>query len=544
MLVRPDLSYPGVYVQEVSGGPGAIAGVPTSVTAFIGRASRGPVEEPVTISDAGDFTRQFGGLGYEFPMSYAVRDFFNSGGTQAVIVRLFSGAEPAALTVRTVTDIVLAQAAMGAKSPLPILDSPALFTLTAASPGGWANRLLAWVDYDGIGAETEARYAADGLKAEQLFNLNLAVANARGRVIEREVHRCVTTMPETSRTLGLVLQADSVLARTTYTVVDGARPPETAGGWVEEAVSAGAALKIKDYANAADGKGFNVFDKADIINLICVPPDQRGGDTHPAVYAAAVAYARKRRAFVIVDGPAAWDTLAEAEKALEISPGDLKISGDLGRDAAVYFPRARMADPQDAGRVHPFPVSGLIAGIYSRTDQNRGVWKAPAGLEAGVSGIDSLTHKLTDAENGLLNPLGINCLRTFPVYGSVVWGARTLAGADQRNDDYKYIPVRRTALYIAESLSRGIRWALFEPNDEPLWAQLRLQIGSFMSGLFRQGAFQGSAAEDGFYVRCDATTTTQADIDLGIVNIVVGFAPLKPAEFIVLYIQQKAGATE
>jgi phage tail sheath protein FI len=169
------------------------------------------------------------------------------------------------------------------------------------------------------------------------------------------------------------------------------------------------------------------------------------------------------------------------------------------------------------------------------------VWKAPAGFDATLVGVPQLAVPLTDAENGELNPHGINCLRALPATGRVVWGARTLRGSDQLADEYKYVPVRRTALFIEESLYRGLKWAVFEPNDEPLWAQIRLNVGAFMHNLFRQGAFQGSSPRDAYFVRCDKDTTTQNDINLGIVNVVVGFAPLKPAEFVVLKLQQIAG---
>jgi phage tail sheath protein FI len=168
------------------------------------------------------------------------------------------------------------------------------------------------------------------------------------------------------------------------------------------------------------------------------------------------------------------------------------------------------------------------------------VWKAPAGQDAGLIGVPQLNVPLTDDENGELNPLGINCLRVFPIIGRVVWGARTLDGADRRASEWKYIPVRRTALFIEESLYRGTKWVVFEPNDEPLWAQIRLNVGAFMADLFRQGAFQGDR-RSAYFVKCDKDTTTQNDIDKGIVNILVGFAPLKPAEFVVIKIQQLAG---
>jgi phage tail sheath protein FI len=180
----------------------------------------------------------------------------------------------------------------------------------------------------------------------------------------------------------------------------------------------------------------------------------------------------------------------------------------------------------------------------ARTDGQRGVWKAPAGVDASVNGTAGLAYDLTDKQNGVLNQVGINCLRTFPVYGRVCWGARTLRGADQAADEYKYVPVRRTALFLEESLYRGLKWVVFEPNDEPLWAQIRLNVGAFLQSLFRQGAFQGTTPRQAYFVKCDSETTTQDDINKGIVNIVVGFAPLKPAEFVIVKLQQMAGQIE
>ncbi len=188
-----------------------------------------------------------------------------------------------------------------------------------------------------------------------------------------------------------------------------------------------------------------------------------------------------------------------------------------------------------------FVPCGAVAGVFARTDTSRGVWKAPAGLDATLVSVPQLSVPLNDAENGELNPLGINCLRAMPAAGRIVWGSRTLQGDDRLASEWKYIPVRRTALYIEESLYRGTQWVVFEPNDEPLWAQIRLNVGAFMHNLFRQGAFQGTTPREAYFVKCDKETTTQNDIDLGIVNIVVGFAPLKPAEFVVIQLQQIAG---
>jgi hypothetical protein len=293
--------------------------------------------------------------------------------------------------------------------------------------------------------------------------------------------------------------------------------------------------------------GINALDTADLFNLLCIPPDTPGGDTGPNVYSTAMAYCVKRRAVLLVDSPASWSanpaTAANTAKNKFSNPGvgDLSLSGDGARNAAIYFPRVLKANPLSQGQINTYVPCGIVAGLISATDAQRGVWKAPAGLDAGLTGIAGLQVNLTNDENGLLNPLGINCLRTFPVTGSVIWGARTMRGADQLADDYKYLPVRRLALFLEESLYRGTQWVVFEPNDEPLWAQIRLNVGAFMHNLFVQGAFQGQSPTDAYFVKCDKDTTTQNDIDLGVVNIIVGFAPLKPAEFVVIQIQQIAG---
>ncbi len=241
---------------------------------------------------------------------------------------------------------------------------------------------------------------------------------------------------------------------------------------------------------------------------------------------------------LIVDPPHDWNSAADARDGLS---SDIGLTGTAARNAALYFPRVVQTDPLLDGKLDTFVPCGVIAGVIARTDVARGVWKAPAGNDAALRGTQGLSVNLTDQENGMINPLGINCLRSFRITGRVVWGARTLRGADQLADEYKYVPVRRLALNIEESLFRGTQWVVFEPNDEPLWAQIRLNVGAFMHNLFRQGAFQGQSPREAYFVKCDGETTTQNDIDRGIVNILVGFAPLKPAEFVIIRISQIAG---
>jgi len=289
-------------------------------------------------------------------------------------------------------------------------------------------------------------------------------------------------------------------------------------------------------------QGMWALEKADIFNLLCIPPLTRepGDDVNSQTRNAAATYCEQRRAIYVVDPLTSW---TEASHLTNPATGLDSTGWGLSRstNAALYFPRIKHHDPLQENRLAEFAPCGAVAGVMARTDGQRGVWKAPAGNDATLNGVVELTVKLTDGENGQLNPLAVNCLRAFPVTGRVVWGARTLRGADQLASEWKYLPVRRLALYIEESLFRGTQWVVFEPNDEPLWAQIRLNLGAFMHNLFRQGAFQGSSPREAYFVKCDSETTTQNDIDQGIVNIVVGFAPLKPAEFVVIKIQQIAG---
>jgi uncharacterized protein len=277
-------------------------------------------------------------------------------------------------------------------------------------------------------------------------------------------------------------------------------------------------------------QGIRALDGVEIFNLLVMP-----GLADMKTLFAAADYCQKRRAFLIVDAPTKAKTPAQVRQWIESE------AGIRSPNAAVYYPWIKIADPLNGNTPRLAAPSGTVAGLYSRIDSTRGVWKTPAGVEANLVGVQSLDYVVTDAENGVLNELGVNALRVFAGRAPVVWGGRTLVAADSSGSEWKYISVRRLALFLEESIDRGTRWAVFEPNDEPLWAQIRLSASVFMHDLFRQGAFQGSTPAQAYFVKCDRETTTAADVNLGSVNIVIGFAPLKPAEFVVLKIQQKAG---
>ena len=506
-----------------------IVGVATSITAFIGRALKGPVDEPVRINRYGDFERSFGGLHADYPMSYAVRDFFLNGGSQAIVVRIYKSQN---------------------SKPKKALLSVNGLKIEAANEGSWGNSLRARAD-DKVSEDVATRY---GLQKSDLFNLTVHHMTTGTTEQFRNV-----TGKDSQRRIDRVLAMESQLVRILETLAvpftvptPHSDPAANKTFWEDD----NASTKVADSDKASDGQaldqtayegnkndktGLFALEKADLFNLLCIPADVRGESTPAAVYQMAMRYCKDRRAMLIVDPPHDWSCANDITSNDNRKLKDLGLSGEESRNAALYFPRVREADPLRDGQIDTFVPCGIIVGVMARTDTARGVWKAPAGLDATINGIQGLKVPLNDAEDGMLSPLGINCLRIFPVNGPAVWGARTLRGADQLADEYKYIPVRRLALYIEESLYRGTQWVVFEPNDEPLWAQIRLNIGAFMDNLFRQGAFQGSTKRDAYFVKCDKETTTQNDINLGIVNIVVGFAPLKPAEFVIIKIRQIAG---
>jgi uncharacterized protein len=276
--------------------------------------------------------------------------------------------------------------------------------------------------------------------------------------------------------------------------------------------------------------GLHAFDIAE-INMLALP-----GRNTMDYLAAGMAYADRRDVFFLADGVGSTDqdfevTADEVRRAVEGLPS-------RSSNSAMFYPWIEVADPVGVGR-NPrrlVPPSGHVAGIFARTDVTRGVWKAPAGIEAVVSGALDVQHHLVDGDQDLLNPIGLNCIRQFPNVGIVTWGSRTLAS----DPEWRYVPVRRTALFLKESLRRGLQWAVFEPNDTELWDRIRINITAFMLGLFRQGAFQGATPEEAFLIKCDRETNPQELVDQGIVTAQVAFAPLKPAEFVVIEISQKS----
>ena len=370
----------GVYVEDAPAGVHVIAGVPTSVAAFVGATQAGPVAAPLVVHSFAEFEAQFGGLAVDMPLGYAVKQYFTNGGRDALIARV-------------------------------VPSGPTL---------------------------TDADLSSPALEAQK--------------------------------------------------------------------------------------RGLWLLDHAASFNILCIPPLARTTDVGRATWDAAVAYAARRRAMVIVDPPAAWTAAPTAS--------DITALLGASPNAALYYPRLQAADPLRGNQVASFAPCGAVAGIYARTDASRGVWKAPAGVEAKVLGAQGLSAALSDAQLSALNAIGVNGLRALS--GAIVlWGARTLAGGDVA-DPFKFVSLRRLELFIEDSITRGLQSTVFEPNSPSLWERIRASVTDFLLRLFRQGALQGDKPQAAFFVRCDASTMAQQDIDQGTVKLVVGFAPLRPAEFVII----------
>ena len=641
----PTLSYPGVYVEEISSGVRPVEVASTSTAAFVGLAQMGPAEAS-RVTNWTEFQRVYGSFIADSFLAHSVFQFFNNGGRQCYVVRV------------TRSDALTASVTVQNRAGTPVEG----LTLTARNVGAWGNSLLVTVDDGTLDPGNEFRLTVrkqddpavvsptfrDTTPLEVFDNLSVdptapnhvvTVLRQNSSLIsaqvppantstQRGLHRggLVPTLPLTTNvtfqinvdgdglqpvslppaagaataladvataiqvavrplakkktstdaaaftgftcsveTVGgqsrLLLQSGTNTATSSVAVQPAAANDATTqlrlgvgnggaseGGAAVQRPAAIAALQIGDAVVAAPvtavvagtdgvaainpptfGTALGRLDAITDFSLLAVP-----GEGSTAMFDIGSAYCANRPlkdVFYIGETSSHDDTAAEAATFRT----KLTTANSYG---ALYFPWVKALDPTGLSRDPVLlPPSGYIAGLYARIDASRGVWKAPAGTEASLNGVVGLAAELSDVEQGNLNPLGVDVIRRFPGAGVVSFGARTVSS----DPEWKYVPVRRTAIMLRVSIYAGIQWAVFEPNDEPLWSQLRLNIGAFMMNLFRQGAFQGASPSQGFFVKCDGETTTQGDIDAGVVNVLVGFAPLKPAEFVVVKISQKAG---
>jgi hypothetical protein len=478
------------------------------VTAFVGTTLSGP-DEPTRVGSWGEYDELFGGLWTGSELSYAVYQFFLNGGSKAIVARVGKEAEYAGVDLENGV------------------------SLKAKSPGAAGNALTATVTLDSAAA------ADDDSNSKAVKGYTLLVKSGQ---TEESYHVSIDPALPNSRLDRCLATSQLVKPDTeTFDALPDAADDKAFEGGVDGGLTP--ADVIGD-PSVEPHRGLAALADLDGFNLLVIPAqltapaegEQDNRDTQWApVIDAAVLLCEERRALLLLDPPFAWNSPRNAASGATAGP---PVTGLAGRNAAVFFPRVQISDPQGGERLAG--PAGTVAGVMARTDARVGVWIAAAGTEDGaLVGVRSLEHRLSDDQNGSLNKLGVNCLRALPLYGNVVWGARTCRGADAMGDPWKYIPARRVALFIEESLFIGTKWVVFKPNDEPLWSSIRLNVGTFMDRLFRQGAFQGRTAKEAYFVRCDAGNNPQDNIDRGVVTIDVGFQPLAPAEFVLIRIQQK-----
>jgi hypothetical protein len=529
MAVTP--TYPGIYIQELPASSHTIIAAPTSITVFVGYTHPYKTQnfnQARELFSFTDYENLFGGLFvsdiFDSSVAYAVNQFFLNGGSIAYVVglpALYRDAAGAVLGTSPITlpSLTLSSIVFSGREPNDAI--PMAVTVNNLNPAGdtadititYGTRVETYRKVTIIGPTTAASYIDNRING---------------------VSQLVTVAPTGAN----------------YTV------PIVGSSQVNVAQTFPSATPV-NFATTFSGADFNAvfqddssLDKVPIFNLLTVPNVSDNG-----ILSEALAFCEKKLAFVIMDPPrqAVADPLIASSTTPPLPLMADEMLGNSGlaplpksTNGAVYFPYLKSLDPL-TGNTIELPPSGSVSGVYASTDLSRGVWKAPAGLAATIHNTTGVVDRgvMNDPRQGTLNQIGVNCIRTFPT-STVVFGARTLMGADDNTafQQWKYVPVRRMALFIEQSLLDSLKWVIFEPNDEPLWVSIRTTIEAFMMTLFNQQAFQGTQPSQAFQVKCDATTTTQADIDNGIVNIVVAFAPLKPAEFVIIKIAQLAGQVQ
>ena len=522
------VSYPGIYIEELPSTSQVITGVTTSSTAFVDYFRRGPVtiaDNPDDLSSPtftsvafqinnwSDFQRLYGGIDGDSESTYAAYQYYLNGGLIGWFVRVVS--EDAALAS----------------------SNGAGFLIQSANPGTWGNNLQ-------VTLSPPTKVSSAQVIPAGTFNLNVAEV-VLGRQMGSESYLNLTLNPASAMYAPAVINAASRLIRIPApagTTLSSDLIPGPGADALSFSLQNGANGAIPGPGVLTDDANLDALDRIApaVFNTLCLPATAKAGVTTgemSSAMTAALAFCAPRKAFYIVDIPQNVVTVEAMQSWAQIY-----VLGEDNYSGAVYFPRLIIPDPSANFQPRNVGASGTLAGVYARVDATEGVWKAPAGTEAVLLGAE-IAVQISDAQNGQLNPLGINALRSFPVFGNLSWGARTLAGADQISSQWKYIPVRRLLDYIELSLQQSLKWTVFQPNDEGLWANIRVSVGSFLAGLYSQGAFAGASAASAYFVNCDSSTTTQTDIDQGIVNIVVGVAPVQPAEFVILQIQQIAGQT-
>lgn len=491
----PSYLSPGVYTEEVSSGSKPIEGVGTAIAAFVGFAERGPINEPVLVTNWTQFTQAFGGFVDGGYLAHAVYGYFLNGGGSAYIVRVGARADPA-------------------NAELPAAP------LTGVGPG---KPLVIRALTAGSDVTVEVRQASE--PADDVVKLVVRRDGAE------EVYDNVGVRKGTTSVV-------AALRESTLVTVDEPRTgtlamPKVGTQIVLSAAGAPTAVAPADYIGDADDRtGFGGLEAVDDATMLCVPDlmsAHRDGllddDGLKAVQLAMIAHCELMA-----------DRVAILDPPPRLTPQRVKhwrreVAGYDSKYATLYWPWINVLDPLSGKRIS-VPPSGHVAGVWARNDETRGVHKAPANEV--LRGVIDLESGLTRGEHDQLNPLGVNCLRRFPGQGIRVWGARTLSS----DPEWRYLNVRRLFNYVEKSILDGTNWVVFEPNDRFLWGSVQRTITMFLRRVWRSGALFGSTPEEAFYVKCDEENNPEENRDAGILTVDIGIAPVKPAEFVVFRLAQ------
>lgn len=546
--MSPQYLTPGVYVEELPSTGMPIQGVATSVAAFIGFTEKGPVGEPKLVTSWDQFTKTYGGFLPGAYMPLSVYGYFNNGGSQAYIIRANNERVlgQAALPARgkpeqqalKFTALKGGPEAQGLK--VEIADAAASSdgnsqtrkggrttrTFDASAPAG--ENAPAGDNQPAPAAESQASGTAT--ISDDTFNVTIRPAKG-----DPEVYENVSVKPGPNNVATKINAASKLVyveqlpVDTRLAVADRKPAPASYELPAMETVSP------DDFQGDATKRvGLEGLEAVDDVTMVCCP-DLMSAYVQGLINEQGVINVQRaiidhceRMAdrMAILDTPPHLDAQAARTWRMETTNFDSKF-------ATMYYPWIKVADPANPNNVVDMPPSGHMAGIWARTDTERGVHKAPANEV--VRGAVGLELQLTQGEQAILNPNGVNCIRTFPGQGIRVWGARTLSTVDS---SWRYINVRRLFNYMEKSIGQGTSWAVFEPNDLDLWQRLKRNINAFMRGLWNEGALFGATPDQAFYVKCDETTNTPDQIDAGMVVVEIGACPVKPAEFVVIRFQQ------
>ena len=500
----PQYLSPGVYVEELDGGPRPIEGVGTAVAAFVGLAEKGPVNEPTLVTNWTQFVNTFGDFTEGSYLAHAVYGYFQNGGTIAYIVRIGgeAGSAPAARGELTA----------GEGKQLP-------YRVQAIEAGTAGNDVSVEIQHpQGEGASDD----------------NFTIVVKKGGKVE-ETHADLSTKKGKQNAVQVVNQASKLIRLEEAT--SGGQLERPAAGNVSlaggSASAAPASVDAADYVgDVAQRTGFGALEAIEEITMLSVPDltsayerGQLTAEDFKAVQLSMIGHCELMGdRMAILDPPPGLN-------AQQIKEWRVEQAGYDSKYAALYWPRIKVLDPASGTNIF-VPPSGHIAGMWARTDAERGVHKAPANDV--IRGAIELEINITKGENDLLNPEGVNCIRAFPGRGIRVWGARTLSS----DPAWKYINVRRLFNYLEKSIQVNTDWIVFEPNDRDLWAKIRRTIAGFLVMEWRKGALFGSSPDEAFFVKCDDETNPAEAIDLGQVTCQIGVAPVKPAEFVIFQLQQ------